>query len=150
MTVPHSLKSQFVTSSWGGLRRATPCAFTEQGIAMRSSVLNSPRAIRVNSGDAIIQPDSAWPPVQSSGKSKTSWMAPATLRRRADESRVSGPWIRRRLSMARSWSMSRSEACRNRPEAATRMRRGSASSTRFVVSGMMSVEGWSASSRAWD
>jgi hypothetical protein len=41
------LKSQFVTSSWGG-RRTLPYAFTEQGVAMLSSVLNSPRAIKVN------------------------------------------------------------------------------------------------------
>jgi hypothetical protein len=27
-----NLKSQIVTSSWGGLRRALPYAFTEQGI----------------------------------------------------------------------------------------------------------------------
>jgi hypothetical protein len=43
-----NLKSQIVISSWGGLRRATPYAFTEQGVAMLSSVLRSPRAIRVN------------------------------------------------------------------------------------------------------
>jgi hypothetical protein len=43
-----SLKSQIVTSSWGGLRRATPYAFTEQGVAMLSSVLRSERAVRVN------------------------------------------------------------------------------------------------------
>ncbi len=43
-----NLKSQFVTSSWGGLRRALPYAFTEQGIAMLSSVLRSRRAIQVN------------------------------------------------------------------------------------------------------
>jgi hypothetical protein len=42
-----NLRSQFVTSSWGG-RRYSPLAFTEQGVAMLSSVLNSPRAIRVN------------------------------------------------------------------------------------------------------
>ncbi len=42
------LKSQIVTSSWGGLRRATPYAFTEQGIAMLSSILKSGRAIKVN------------------------------------------------------------------------------------------------------
>ncbi len=41
------LKSQFVTSSWGG-RRYPPYAFTEQGIAMLSSVLHSERAIKVN------------------------------------------------------------------------------------------------------
>ena len=41
------LKSQFVTSSWGG-RRYPPYAFTEQGIAMLSSVLHSERAINVN------------------------------------------------------------------------------------------------------
>jgi len=43
-----SLKSQFVTLSWGGARRATPYAFTEQGVAMLSSVLRSPRAVQVN------------------------------------------------------------------------------------------------------
>ena len=42
------LKSHIVTSSWGGVRRATPYAFTEQGVAMLSSVLNSKRAIQVN------------------------------------------------------------------------------------------------------
>src|SRR5262245_41173562 len=42
------LKSQIVISSWGGLRRATPYAFTEQGVAMLSSVLRSSRAIQVN------------------------------------------------------------------------------------------------------
>jgi hypothetical protein len=42
------LKSQFVISSWGGLRRAIPYAFTEQGVAMLSSVLRSERAIHVN------------------------------------------------------------------------------------------------------
>ncbi len=41
------LRSQSVTSSWGG-RRYAPYAFTEQGVAMLSSVLNSPRAISVN------------------------------------------------------------------------------------------------------
>ncbi len=43
-----NLKSQFVISSWGGARRSTPYAFTEQGVAMLSSVLSSPRAIQVN------------------------------------------------------------------------------------------------------
>jgi hypothetical protein len=42
-----NLKSQFATSSWGGTRKL-PYVFTEQGIAMLSSVLNSDRAIRVN------------------------------------------------------------------------------------------------------
>ncbi len=42
-----NLRSQFVTSSWGG-RRHAPYAFTEQGVAMLSSVLNSPRAVAVN------------------------------------------------------------------------------------------------------
>jgi len=43
-----NLKSQIVTSSWGGLRRAAPYAFTEQGVAMLSSVLKSKRAVQVN------------------------------------------------------------------------------------------------------
>jgi hypothetical protein len=44
-----SLRSQFVTSnaSRGG-RRTLPFAFTEQGVAMLSSVLNSGRAVQVN------------------------------------------------------------------------------------------------------
>lgn len=41
------LRSQFVTSNRGG-RRYPPYAFTEQGVAMLSSVLRSERAIRVN------------------------------------------------------------------------------------------------------
>ncbi len=42
-----NLRSQIVTSSWGG-RRYLPCAFTEQGVAMLSSVLRSRRAIQMN------------------------------------------------------------------------------------------------------
>jgi hypothetical protein len=45
-----NLRSQIVTSSspqWGGLRYS-PMAFTEQGIAMLSSVLRSKRAVQVN------------------------------------------------------------------------------------------------------
>jgi hypothetical protein len=41
------LKSQFVTSSWGG-RRKLPNVFTEHGVLMLSSVLNSAQAIQVN------------------------------------------------------------------------------------------------------
>lgn len=42
-----NLRSQFVTSSWGGTRKL-PFAFTEQGVAMLSSILNSDTAIEVN------------------------------------------------------------------------------------------------------
>ena len=43
-----NLRFHFGTSSqWGG-RRYHPYAFTEHGVAMLSSVLNSPRAVRVN------------------------------------------------------------------------------------------------------
>ena len=44
-----NLKSQFATSrlGWGG-RRKLPNAFTEHGVAMLSSVLNSERAVQVN------------------------------------------------------------------------------------------------------
>lgn len=42
-----NLKSQNATSSWGGLRKL-PLVFTEPGVAMLSSVLNSERAIHVN------------------------------------------------------------------------------------------------------
>jgi hypothetical protein len=42
-----NLRSQIGTSSWGG-RRYLPYAFTEQGVAMLSSVLRSKRAVMVN------------------------------------------------------------------------------------------------------
>ncbi len=42
-----NLRSQFGSSSWGGVRYL-PIVFTEQGVAMLSSVLNSSRAIGVN------------------------------------------------------------------------------------------------------
>ena len=42
-----NLKSHFATSSWGGTRKL-PMVFTEQGVAMLSTVLNSERAIMVN------------------------------------------------------------------------------------------------------
>lgn len=43
----YNLKSQFVTSSYGGKRKPSK-VFTEQGIAMLSSVLKSKKAIQVN------------------------------------------------------------------------------------------------------
>ena len=48
---PHEsdcLRSQSVTSNGRGGRRYRPYAFTEQGVAMLSSVLRSPKAITVN------------------------------------------------------------------------------------------------------
>jgi propanediol dehydratase small subunit len=42
-----NLKSQTAISRWGG-RRTPPFAFTEQGVAMLSSVLKSERAVNVN------------------------------------------------------------------------------------------------------
>ena len=42
-----NLKSQFATSSWGGVRKL-PYAFTEQGVAMLSGVLKSPTAVEAN------------------------------------------------------------------------------------------------------
>jgi hypothetical protein len=43
------LRLQIATSKNGsGGRRYLPCVFTEQGVAMLSSVLNSPKAIQVN------------------------------------------------------------------------------------------------------
>ncbi len=41
------LRSQFATSSWGG-RRYLSYVFTQEGVAMLSSVLNNERAIQVN------------------------------------------------------------------------------------------------------
>jgi hypothetical protein len=42
-----NLRSQIVTSNYGG-RRYMPFAFTEQGVAMLSSVLKSDKAIEIN------------------------------------------------------------------------------------------------------
>ena len=42
-----NLRSQNVISRWGG-RRYPPLAFTEQGVAMLSGLLRSPRAVAVN------------------------------------------------------------------------------------------------------
>ena len=47
------LKSQLVTSSWGGLRKL-PLAFAEQAVAMLSSVLGSKRGVHVNIAIIII------------------------------------------------------------------------------------------------
>lgn len=44
-----NLKSQSVTSSWGG-RRIAPSAFTEHGVAMLSAVLRSDRAVQMSIG----------------------------------------------------------------------------------------------------
>jgi hypothetical protein len=48
--VASNLRSQIVTSSWGG-RRYLPYAFTEQGVAMLSTVLRSKRAVLEESRD---------------------------------------------------------------------------------------------------
>ncbi len=42
-----NLKSQIATSSWGGVRKL-PYAFTEHGITMLASVLNSDKAIEIS------------------------------------------------------------------------------------------------------
>jgi len=50
LTAPEwdDLRCQIGISSAHGGRRALPYVFTEQGVAMLSSVLNSPRAVQVN------------------------------------------------------------------------------------------------------
>jgi phage regulator Rha-like protein len=48
LTKKEYLKCQNGISSWGGLRRAMPYAFTEHGILMLSSVLRSKHAIQTN------------------------------------------------------------------------------------------------------
>ncbi len=47
-TEVHSLRSQIVTSNGRGGNRYMPFAFTEQGVAMLSSVINSEAAIEIN------------------------------------------------------------------------------------------------------
>jgi hypothetical protein len=56
------LRRQFGTSSWGG-RRYVSYAFTEQGVAMLSSVLRSERAVTVNI--EIMRASSGWCSTQS-------------------------------------------------------------------------------------
>lgn len=66
------LRSQSVTSSsgWGG-RRTPPYAFTEQGVAMLSSVLNSDRAIDVNIGFGEIREEpAAYEPLESCARAE--------------------------------------------------------------------------------
>ena len=48
IAAPKSLRSQIVTLKRGQHRKYLPYAFTEQGVAMLSSVLRSPRAVQVN------------------------------------------------------------------------------------------------------
>ncbi len=43
----NNLRSQIVTSSWGG-RRHLPYAFTEHGVTMLASVLKSEAAVKIN------------------------------------------------------------------------------------------------------
>lgn len=43
----NNLKSQFVTSSWGGVRKL-PYAFTEHGVTMLAGILRSEKAIVMN------------------------------------------------------------------------------------------------------
>lgn len=45
---PDQLRSQFVTAKNNSMNRFLPYAFTEQGVAMLSSVLNSDKAIQMN------------------------------------------------------------------------------------------------------
>ncbi len=84
-----------------------------------------------------------------STRSRTSRIASPTRAMRPWSRLVRGPSVRRRLSIARIWSIRRSESSCRLPEAGTRMRSGSAASTSRVVSGMISVEGCPASSSAW-
>ena len=67
-----NLKSQIVISRRGGIRRATPYAFTEQGVAMLSSVLRSTRAVQVNIEVMRAGSDSCWLPTRSYRNALTS------------------------------------------------------------------------------
>ncbi len=69
------LRSQSVTSSlMHGGRRTAPYAFTEQGVAMLSSVLSSPQAIAVNIEvmRAFVR---CWPVTRSWRRNSPSWSA---------------------------------------------------------------------------
>lgn len=45
---PSDFMFQLIESEWGEHRKYLPAVFTEQGVAMLSGVLHSPRAIQVN------------------------------------------------------------------------------------------------------
>jgi hypothetical protein len=70
-----SLRSQIVTSKGRGGRRYLPYAFTEQGVAMLSSVLHSDRAIEVNVAimRAFVQLRRMSEPIRSWPASWKSW-----------------------------------------------------------------------------
>src|ERR1043165_2258642 len=77
------LKSQTAISSRHGGRRSLPMAFTEQGVAMLSGILNSRRAVAVNIEimRAFVQmgtPRAAWPPW--GGKAPSPPVSPDTKR----------------------------------------------------------------------
>ena len=81
-------------------------------------------------------------------RSSVSIIASRTCAMRSRPRRARGPFTIRLLSIARIWSTSRSDLRRRRPQAGTRIRSGSASSTRFVVKGTINVDGCSTSRRA--
>jgi hypothetical protein len=85
-----------ISSQWGG-RRYPPYAFTEQDVAMLSSVLNSHRAIQVNI--EICGPLSGcagcWLPLRNGCASWRTWKQ-STMSSSRWSSRPSGkPWFRR-------------------------------------------------------
>ena len=51
-----NLRSQIVTSSWCGLRRAAPYAFVEQGVAMLQRFVQRPRRPRLHRDHACLCP----------------------------------------------------------------------------------------------
>lgn len=95
-----ALRSQFVISNvrpGRGGRRYRPHAFTEQGVAMLSSVLRSPRAIRGNNDDSAGPPAESWENGHGDlGDSGSGWRIPGerlSSMRIEVEREVHGRWI---------------------------------------------------------
>ena len=78
------LRSQSVISKGRGGRRIPPYAFTEQGVAMLSSVLNSPNAIQVNVEimRTFVRLEKCWPPTKIWPASWPRWKGSTTLNSR--------------------------------------------------------------------
>jgi hypothetical protein len=102
-----SLRSQSVTPKRGQHRKYLPYAFTEQGVAMLSSVLRSPRAVEVNI--AIMR---TFVPLRSLMQSNKPWLGLVVPVRRGD---ILSPLFRRRIHPHPKNSASTPSRSRHKP-----------------------------------
>src|SRR6266480_3061415 len=106
------LRSQIVISNTGrGGRRYLPYAFTEQGVAMLSSVLRSARAIEMNTtcGDAV-----GWTALSVWETGERSGERESTSRSCARSCSSAGSWTQIAISLARSKRLRRNTMSNSR------------------------------------